>query len=66
MKYWYAVMMDRDDTDWGTGSFDLEAAKAKAIALDAEYIAVIDGKYDDAGNATADPICVEEIALEDF
>ena len=32
MKYWYAVMMDREDNDWGFGSFDLDEAKAKVAA----------------------------------
>lgn len=67
MKYWYAVMMDREDNDWGTGSFDLEQAKdmAKKYGVDA-YIAVIDGGYDEDGNETTDPICVDEIEQEDF
>ena len=46
-KIWYAVMMDKDDNDWGTGSFDLTAAKQRARQMrdngypDA-YIVVID------------------------
>lgn len=67
MKYWYAVMMDREDTDWGTGSFDLDEAKAKVRAMGGDaYIAVIDGGYDDAGNATTDPVCVEQISQDEF
>ena len=67
MKYWYAVMMDREDNDWGTGSFDIAEAKAKAITMGCDaYIAVIDGGYDAQGNATTDPVCVDEIAQEDF
>lgn len=58
-KYWYAAMKDRDDTDWGYGSFDLEEAKQMARNLGEEaYIAVIE-----EGN---DPICIEEIRQEDF
>jgi len=30
---WYAVMMDREDNDWGTGSYDLE----EAIAMVRKY-----------------------------
>ena len=39
---WYAVMKDREDTDWGFGDFDLEKAKlsARGFGYDA-YIAVI-------------------------
>ena len=67
-RVWYAVMRDRDDNDWGTGSFDLEEAKAEVLQMDSPdaYIAVIDGQYDKDGNATTDPICVDEIMQEDF
>lgn len=40
---WYAVEMDEDDNDWGTGSYSLEEAKEMAERMDAKYIAVIDG-----------------------
>lgn len=55
---WYAVMMDADDTDWGTGSFDLSEAKAMAAEYranghDDAYIAVIDDGDD--------PTCIDEI-----
>lgn len=57
-KTWYAVMVDADDTDWGTGSFDLGEAKAMAAEYRANghedaYIAVIDDGDD--------PICIDEI-----
>ena len=58
-KYWYAVMTDREDTDWGYGSYDLEEAKQKARNYGKEaYIAVIA-----EGN---DPTCVDEMSQEDF
>ena len=66
MKYWYAVMMDREDNDWGTGSFDLDVAKAMAAKYPEGFIAVIDANYDEDGNATTDGECVEEIMQEDF
>lgn len=66
MKYWYAVMMDREDTDWGTGSFDLAEAKAMASKYPEAFIAVIDANYDEDGNATTDGECIEEIMQEDF
>ena len=62
-NYWYAVMTDNEDTDWGTGSYDLTEAEAqvadyKQNGYPDAYIAVIDeGCADDP----ADPICVEEI-----
>lgn len=56
--YWYAIMMDNEDDDWGTGTYDLGEAEKKVAALRADgypdaYIAVID--------EGGDPICVEEI-----
>lgn len=57
MKPWYAVMIDNEDNDWGTGSYDLDEAKAMVKRnLDIYpngYIAVIDN--------SSDPVCVDEI-----
>ena len=52
-NYWYAVMKDNDDTDWGYGSYDLAEAKEMVSKYPEGYIAVID--------EGGDPICVEEI-----
>lgn len=57
---WYAVMRDLEDSDWGTGSYDLDEARAKVAELREDgyadaYIAVIDMHNE------ADPVCVEEI-----
>lgn len=70
MKLWYALMNGKDD-DWGTGTFDREDALRQMRKFndrsEAEgklrewYIAVIDGDYDEDGNANADPVCIEEI-----
>ena len=59
-KLWYAVMRDLEDSDWGTGSYDLDEARAKVNELREDgytdaYIAVIDMHNE------ADPVCVEEI-----
>lgn len=51
--YWYAVMADNDDSDWGYGSYDLDEAREMLKNYPDGYIAVIE-----MGN---DPICVEEI-----
>lgn len=57
MKLWYAVMMDKEDQDWGTGSFDIDEAKAMARKHRANhpdcYIAVIEDG--------SDPVCIDEI-----
>lgn len=56
---WYAVMKDREDTDHGYGSHDIEEAKEMCRAMKEDnpdsYIAVIDPK---------DDFCVEEIEVE--
>lgn len=59
-RLWYAVMRDRDDIDWGTGSYDLDEAREKMNEWRNDgwpdaYIAVIDMSNED------DPVCVEEI-----
>lgn len=51
---WYAVMADRDDMDWGTGSFDKDEAFQMLVDREYEYIAVIDGDE-----------CIEEIEKEE-
>ena len=55
MKKWYAVMADREDSDWGYGSHDL--SEAKQMLKDAEYedgyIAVIEND-----------VCIEELTQE--
>ena len=52
---WYAVMRDNDDTDWGTGSNNMDEAiemakKYRADGYEDAYIAVIDDE--------GDPICL--------
>ena len=59
-RKWYAVMRDNEDTDWGTGSYDLDEAKAMARQWREDgspdaYIAVID---------EAHKVCVDEIREE--
>lgn len=67
-KLWYACMTDREDTDWGTGTFDRAEAEQWLRGQDGDeaYIAAIDGGYDENGDATTDPICVEEIKKGDL
>ena len=43
-RLWYAVQQDRDDNDWGTGSFDYNAAVKMAKDYGCTIIAVIDGE----------------------
>lgn len=61
MKLWYAALTDREDIDWGSGSFDFDEAVAMAKEYgDDSLIVAIDGHYDDDGNATSDEIAVAE------
>lgn len=59
-KIWYAVI-DREDDDWGTGSFDLEEAKRMCLETgnDEAYIAVID-------DTCENPVCLYEIHQDEF
>lgn len=65
-KLWYAILMDNEDNDWGTGSFDLTEAESRVMKYRANgcpdaYIAVIDANFDADGNPTTDGLCIEEI-----
>lgn len=56
---WYAAMTGNGDSDWGTGSYDINETIAKVRewrkdGLEDAYVAVIDI----SGN---EPMCVEEI-----
>lgn len=57
--YWYAVMRDCDDQDWGYGSYDLDEAKEMCEKYPEGYIAVID-------NSTDNPVCIEEMHQDEF
>lgn len=65
-KYWYAILMDKEDADWGTGSFDRDEAKQMLAQYPDGLIAVIDGGYNEDGEPTSDPICIEEITYEEI
>lgn len=65
-KYWYAILKDENDADWGIGSFDFEGALTMAKNNACKYIAKIDGDYDDSGEATTEPECVGVIIAENM
>lgn len=57
--HWYAVEVDEDDNDWGTGSYDLDEAKEMARNYGPEArIAVI--------SQGIDPVCVDVITQDEF
>lgn len=60
-KLWYAILRDEEDNDWGSGSFDKDEAISMAKAQNFKQIAVVDADYDDEGNGTTDPLCIEII-----
>lgn len=56
---WYAVEMNEEDNDWGTGSYDYKEAVAMAERMEARYIAVIDLSGGDGG------VCDKVIDLQE-
>ena len=58
MARWYAVQENREDVDWGYGSFDFEEAKEMLRSYPDGLIAVIE--------EGVDPVCVEEIKYKDL
>ena len=60
--YWYAVMVDRADLDWGYGSWIPEVAVSMLLNEEGPdaYIAVIDVDSEGEG------ICIREIKKEDI
>ena len=59
-RKWYAVMRDREDGDWGYGSYDIDEAKQMLTEEESPeaYIAVIaEGE---------NPVCVDEILREEI
>lgn len=65
-KYWFAVEMNEEDNDWGTGSFDWNEAVEMAHRMGAYKIATIDGGYDAGGNETTEPVCIEETLVSEI
>lgn len=58
-KYWYAVMRDNEDNDWGIGSYEYGTALAMVQQyLPDGYIAVIDNGVDS--------VCVREVRGNDL
>lgn len=60
-KLWYAILRDEEDNDWGSGSFIKDEAISMAKAQNFKQIAVIDADYNDKGNGTTNPLCIEII-----
>ena len=57
MTKWYAVMSDREDSDWGYGSHDIAEAKQmlKGAEYEDGYIAVIEND-----------VCIEELTQDEL
>lgn len=54
--YWYAVLENSEDNDWGTGSYDLSEAREMLKQYPDGKIAVIE--------MGPDPICVDVLDAE--
>ena len=59
MKYWYAILKDEEDNDWGNGSFNKDDAIEMAIECGYKFVATINANYDEEGNPTTDGECVD-------
>lgn len=57
-KIWYAILKDREDNDWGTGSHDRAEAVRMAKENGYELIAVIE-------EAEGDATCIDEIDVNE-
>lgn len=75
MRYWYAILSDKEDNDWGTGTFNRTEAIRMLVELNDSIevygcgercacIATINANYDDEGNPTTDGECIR-IETED-
>lgn len=62
-NFWYAVMFDEDDWDWGYGSYDIDEARhmlsRKKIDHPDAYIAIID----EGDGEILSAMCIGEINL---
>ncbi len=56
-NYWYAIMSDPQDDDWGTGTYDYYTACQMLIRQGGGLIAVI--------QEGPNPVCVQEIFYDD-
>lgn len=56
---WYAIQMDEDDNDWGTGSFDKDEAIKMAQERGYKFVATIAGEWDVDGEPITEGICIE-------
>lgn len=60
-KLWYAIMENRNDTDWGHGTYSVLEAYAMLIKEERRhpdaYVAVID-------ESGEEPVCVDELRSE--
>lgn len=75
-KYWYAIVDEPLDNEWGFGSFDLREARRMLYEINdsdeangflrGARIAVIDGGFDYNGNPTRDPICIRQLEEGDI
>lgn len=67
-KTWYAVMMNKNDNDWGMGSYNKEEAiqRVKRNFPEEGWIAVIDEVKDEETDETVETVMIDIITNEDI
>ena len=67
-KTWYAVMWDKNDNDWGTGSYNKEEAieRVKRYYPEKGWIAVIEEDIDEETGGTRGTLMIDKITNEEI
>lgn len=67
-KTWYAVMMNKKDNDWGTGSYNIEEAieRVKRDFPKEGWIAVIDEEIEEETGEVKSTIMIDVITNEEI
>lgn len=67
-KTWYAVMMNKNDNDWGMGSYNKEEAieQVKRNFPEEGWVAVIDEVKDEETDETVETVMIDIITNEDI
>ena len=67
-RTWYAVMMNKNDNDWGTGSYNIEKAieRVKRDFPEEGWIAVIDEAIEEETGEAKSTIMIDVITNQEI